>query len=70
MQIKESRSILCHRFIDRSMPSRTRGHLAKEHRHMAFLMIATWLALQIPTGILVGRYLERQPVLVPVRARR
>ncbi len=37
---------------------------------MAVLMIASWLALQIPTGILVGRYLERQPVFAPVRVRR
>jgi hypothetical protein len=37
---------------------------------MAVLMIATWLALQLPAGILVGRFLERQSVLVPVRVRR
>jgi len=37
---------------------------------MAVLMIATWLALQLPTGILLGRFLERQPLLVPIRARR
>jgi hypothetical protein len=37
---------------------------------MAVLMIASWLALQLPTGILLGRFLERQPVLVRVRARR
>jgi len=37
---------------------------------MAVLMIATWLALQLPTGILLGRFLERQPLLVPVRANR
>ena len=37
---------------------------------MAVLMITTWLALQLPTGILLGRYLERQPLLVPIRVRR
>jgi len=38
---------------------------------MTVLMIATWLALQLPTGILLGRFLERQPLLlVPVRANR
>jgi hypothetical protein len=37
---------------------------------MALLMIAAWLALQVPTGILLGRFLERQPLLVPLRARR
>ena len=35
---------------------------------MAVLMVAIWLALQLPTGILLGRFLERQPLLVPVRA--
>ena len=52
------------------MPQRTRGHLAKEFMDMTVLMIAAWLALQLPTGILLGRFLERQPLLVPVRARR
>ena len=37
---------------------------------MAALMITTWLALQLPTGILLGRFLERQPLLLPVRVRR
>jgi hypothetical protein len=37
---------------------------------MAVLMITTWLALQLPTGILLGRFLERQPLLVPIRVRR
>jgi hypothetical protein len=70
MHIKENRSSLRHVPLDRSMPQRTRGHLAKEFMGMTVLMIATWLALQLPTGILLGRFLERQPLLVPVRARR
>jgi hypothetical protein len=37
---------------------------------MAVLMITIWLALQLPTGILLGRFLERQPSLVPIRVRR
>ena len=37
---------------------------------MAVLMITVWLALQIPTGILLGRFIQRQPVLVPIRVRR
>ncbi len=37
---------------------------------MGVLMITTWLALQLPTGILLGRFLERQPQLLQVRARR
>jgi len=37
---------------------------------MAVLMITAWLALQLPTGILLGRFLERQPMLVPIRAKR
>jgi hypothetical protein len=37
---------------------------------MAVLMITTWLALQLPTGILLGRYLEGQPLLMPIRVRR
>ena len=38
---------------------------------MTVLMITTWLALQIPTGMLIGRFFQqRQPTLVPVRARR
>jgi hypothetical protein len=36
---------------------------------MTVLMITTWLALQLPTGIALGRFLERQPVFVPVRPR-
>lgn len=37
---------------------------------MTVLMIATWLMLQIPAGMLVGRWLQHAPVLVPIRARR
>jgi hypothetical protein len=37
---------------------------------MTVLMIATWLALQLPAGILLGRFLERQPLLVLVRVNR
>ena len=37
---------------------------------MTVLMVAAWLALQLPTGIAVGRLLQRQPLLVPIRARR
>ena len=37
---------------------------------MTVLMIATWLTLQIPAGMLVGRWLQHAPVLVPIRARR
>ena len=40
---------------------------------MTVLMITTWLALQIPAGILLGRMLQRgvhQSALVPVIARR
>lgn len=37
---------------------------------MTLLMIAAWLGLQLPAGILLGRFLERRPALVPVRARR
>jgi hypothetical protein len=37
---------------------------------MTVLMITVWLALQIPTGILLGRMLQREPVLVPVRTGR
>jgi hypothetical protein len=71
MHIKDNRSSLRHVPRNRSMPQRTRGHLAKEFPDMAVLMmIATWLALQLPTGILLGRFLERQPLLVPVRANR
>ena len=56
---------------DRSVPKRTRGHLVKEFRDMTVLMVASWLALQLPTGIALGRFLERQqPVFAPVRARR
>jgi hypothetical protein len=33
-------------------------------------MITAWLALQLPTGIALGRFLERQPVFAPARARR
>jgi len=54
---------------DRSVPIRTRGHPAKEFGTMTVLMITTWLALQLPTGIALGRFLERQPVFVPVRPR-
>jgi hypothetical protein len=36
---------------------------------MAILMIAAWLALQLPAGIALGRLLERHPVLLPIRAR-
>ena len=38
---------------------------------MTVLMIATWLTLQIPAGMLVGRWLQQHaPVLVPIRVRR
>jgi hypothetical protein len=35
---------------------------------MTVLMIATWLTLQIPAGVLVGRWLQHRPALVPVAA--
>ena len=37
---------------------------------MTVLVITAWLALQLPTGIALGRFLERQPAFLPVRARR
>lgn len=37
---------------------------------MTVLVITTWLALQLPTGIALGRFLERQPVFVPMHRRR
>jgi hypothetical protein len=37
---------------------------------MTVLMIATWLTLQIPAGILLGRILQREPVLIPAAAGR
>jgi hypothetical protein len=37
---------------------------------MTVLMITAWLALQLPTGILIGRFFQRQPILVPARAHR
>jgi hypothetical protein len=37
---------------------------------MTVLMITVWLALQIPTGMLLGRMLQREPGLVPVRINR
>ena len=36
---------------------------------MVVLMI-TWLALQIPAGILLGRLFQRQPAFAPVYFRR
>jgi hypothetical protein len=75
MHIKARPGTLGDDLRDRSMPTirwtgSTRGHLAKEYKDMTVLMISAWLALQLPTGILLGRFLERQPLLVPVRARR
>ena len=35
---------------------------------MTVLMITVWLALQIPAGSLLGRMLQRRPVLAPVAA--
>jgi len=38
---------------------------------MTVLMITVWLALQIPTGMLLGRMLQREvPVRINRRARR
>ena len=38
---------------------------------MTVVVITAWLALQLPTGIALGRFLERQqPVFAPARARR
>ena len=37
---------------------------------MTVVMITAWLALQLPTGIALGRFLERQPTFARVRARR
>jgi hypothetical protein len=37
---------------------------------MTVLMIATWLALQLPTGMMLGRFFQRQPLLLPIRVRR
>ena len=37
---------------------------------MTVLMIAVWLSLQIPAGILVGRLLQRSLVLLPIASGR
>jgi hypothetical protein len=37
---------------------------------MTVLMIATWLTLQIPAGMLLGRMLQREPVRILVAAGR
>ena len=37
---------------------------------MTVLMITAWMALQLPAGILLGRLLERRPILIQVRAPR
>jgi len=51
-------------------PDARAGTLRRSPGIMAVLMITIWLALQLPTGILLGRFLERQPSLVPIRVRR
>jgi hypothetical protein len=33
---------------------------------MTVLMIAAWLTLQVPAGILLGRMLQREPIMVPL----
>ena len=60
---------MCQHPGDRTMPPRSRGHLAKEG-DMTVLMIAVWLSLQIPAGILVGRLLQRSLVLLPIASGR
>ncbi len=37
---------------------------------MTVLMITSWLALQIPAGMAIGRLLQNRLVPLPVRARR
>ena len=37
---------------------------------MTVLMITLWLALQVPTGIFLGRMFERRPVLALAPAHR
>ena len=67
MHVKGRPCTLWDHLRDRSVPIRTRGHPAKEFGPMTIVMITAWLALQLPTGIALGRFLERQLVAVRIR---
>ena len=70
MHIKQTPGTLWDDLRDRSMPQTHARAFCEGVQDMTVLMVATWLALQLPTGILLGRWLEPQPLLVPVRLRR